>query len=622
MRFRSHCNNNSGPFNQKKSYCGSALTWRYGNNMRKTIFTRTNIISFFICSLLFLFTANNSYAANPSLFFSDMTDGPTTGWEGSVIKGAAVTIWGTNLGNSRGTSSITACGVILNSDSDFAEWGATTNPTTARGLQRITFWLKPSMTVGDSTISVKTAGGTSASIPFHCRSLGTNHIYFISRSGSDSNNGLYSSSTGGSNGSWLSASKVRSLKAGDVAYFRSGIWTEIDNWSAVIDFWNTNHGNGTLNKSITIASYPGELAKLGDSTTPHALGHHGSSGDVLNYWTFSKFLMRASANVTNWAVAQTNSDDHLRFTGNDMSTTAGGKTIATFNGGSRGQTYLYFYGNYVCDAGVNNRGETAAQKGYSFYLGGYGFHNYIYVGWNEFAYNSAGRGMQIYGHTVNDWIDNLYVHDNYIHENSMTGAILGGGDGGGGSYNYEFLRTVYFYNNVLLKNGIGTPIYPGVLVGGEGWGGNNGKYYLYNNTFYLSREGELDVAGHPVLVSVKNNIFYTNANGYLLRGDSCTVCTGNKNLYFGAGNGPVWDSNRIDDTDPQFISANPVSYVDLQIKGTSPAKDAAETISLTVRDFYGVQRPVNAIPDIGAYEYNSDTVDTVRPNSPVIKSIN
>ena len=58
------------------------------------------------------------------------------------------------------------------------------------------------------------------------------------------------------------------------------------------------------------------------------------------------------------------------------------------------------------------------------------------------CHNTNGRGMQIYGHTVNDSIDNLYVHDNYIHHNSTTGAILGGGDGGGGSYNYEYLKNV------------------------------------------------------------------------------------------------------------------------------------------------------------------------------------
>ena len=541
----------------------------------------------------------------PRLYFSDMTDGPTSGWENSTTKGAAVTIWGNNFGTTRGSSSLTVCGVTLNVDSDFAEWGATTNPTAARGMQRITFWLKPTMTIGAGTISVTTTSGTSETIPFYCRALGSNKIYYVSNNGSDTNTGLTTVNP------WSSAKKIKSLAQGDIAYFRSGTWNTIDDWSAVIDFWSTNHGNGVLNNSITIASYPGELASLGDSSTQYVIGHHGSSGDILNYWTFSKFRMRANMNVTNWGINQPNSDSNVRFIGNDMSTTAGGKTVATFNGGGGGQTQFRFYGNYVCDTGVNVRGETASATGYSFYLGGYGTHNYVYVGWNEFCHNTNGRGMQIYGHTVNDSIDNLYVHDNYIHHNSTTGAILGGGDGGGGSYNYEYLKNVWFYNNIIAYND------DAVLAGGVGWGGNGGNYYLYNNTLYGNVRG-FDITGTPHSVQLKNNIVQVNSgSNYIVRGYDCTVCVASNNLYFNGLNVPSWDTYNFT-TNPLLVSVNPTFFSDYALQSSSPAVNSGVYISLVTHDFNGISRPQGSAYDIGAYEYCTNCTTTVVAPPPPI----
>lgn len=46
----------------------------------------------------------------PVLFFSDLTFGPNTGWNGSSTQGAAVTVLGKNLGPSRNSSYITVNG--------------------------------------------------------------------------------------------------------------------------------------------------------------------------------------------------------------------------------------------------------------------------------------------------------------------------------------------------------------------------------------------------------------------------------------------------------------------------------------------------------------------------------
>ncbi|KKQ21706.1 MAG: hypothetical protein US37_C0009G0001, partial [Candidatus Moranbacteria bacterium GW2011_GWF2_37_11] len=103
-------------------------------------------LSIFLVSCIFIYlgSVGVSAASFPVLLFSDLTDAPVSGWEGSPTKGAAISIWGRNLGTERGSSYVTIGGVNLTNDSDYAEWGATTNPTTASGQQRITFWLNSS----------------------------------------------------------------------------------------------------------------------------------------------------------------------------------------------------------------------------------------------------------------------------------------------------------------------------------------------------------------------------------------------------------------------------------------------------------------------------------------------
>ena len=73
------------------------------------------------------------------------------------VGGAAVTVWGKNLGASRGSSTLTVNDATLASDADYAEWGAV-GP--ARGLERITFWLNSSCADADGG-SAADAGSTA-----------------------------------------------------------------------------------------------------------------------------------------------------------------------------------------------------------------------------------------------------------------------------------------------------------------------------------------------------------------------------------------------------------------------------------------------------------------------------
>jgi|GEM_PF-317452 len=568
---------------------------------------KTKIVYVTLFLLISLFAPALSFAATPVIFFSDMTDGPTSGWEGSSTIGAAVSIWGLNLGSSRGSATVNVCGVTLNNDADFAEWGATTNPQTARGLQRITFWLKSNMTTGAGTISVTTSNGTSQSLPFYCSPLGTNKIYFVSPSGSDTNAGTTTASP------WASFTKVRlTLATGDIAYFRNGVWTADDGNGAVVRFSAGNHQNGIANKSIAVASYPGEVAQLGDtvgSMTSIRHSQYGGTGgpDVFNYWTFSKFSIRRD---TYWPNnGDLSSDDHLRFIGNEISLLPdAGSDGVEFCGY---QTYFSFYGNYSHDAG----GSNPPGRMYGLYLGGYGVSHDIDIGWNEFSSNANGRGMQIYGHLVGDSLDQVFVHDNYFHDNGLTGAILGGGDGGS---NYEFIKNLYFYNNIVANNGIrpGEP-HDGIrLDGGLSWGGWGGNFRIYNNTFYNNTEGEVEwylpSGATPIRASFMNNIFIT-ASQYNTNSCNSTVCSGSNNAYYGMGNGPSWVTASLN-ANPLLV--NPAAG-DFHLNTTSPAKDAGSSsvAAVVTKDYDGNTRPMGAGYDIGAYEYNGPAVPMLQFSS-------
>jgi hypothetical protein len=629
-----------------------------------------------ILSLIFLLAwSHTSLAATPTLFFSDMTDGATYGWNGSSSQGAAVTVWGLNLGSSRGTSTLTVCGVTLNQDSQFAEWGATTNPTTARGEQRITFWLTSGMTAGAGTIQVNN-GSNSNPIPFNCRTPGSNHIYFASKlDGNDSYDGLAPTHGTGSHGPWLTTTKIRTaLTAGDVAYLRgngTGIFNDLDSdpnngsHNSIFNFEGANHANGIANKSIVVASYPGEVAQLGTISSPYYVWRFTYDNGGWNYWTFSKFNVRANnSNLTYWAqqdsVPQVISpSDHLRWIGMDLCTVAPSQSTGAmlefagsqYSSGNQNGTAQNFsiYGNYIHDAGTCDPNVINHYRNYGLYLDGYGNMTNFDIGWNEIAHNTDGRGIQVYCHTAIDRIDQVRIHDNWIHDNGLTGIVAGGGDPGSGS-NYQCVGTEYVYNNIISNNGWAGSndlksggYYAGLNAPGQNTG-SGGTYYIYNNTFSGNYYSEIDIDQPPTTnghVYLVNNIFNTTAAAktanssydivvyefgsmYGNNNTTCSVCSGSQyNLFFGnGGNGPTWSTSSLN-TNPLFTNSSPVSYVDYNLQGTSPAINAGfnalSTISALSLDFRGVPRPSSPTGyTIGAYEYNSNYTYKTRPMAPVL----
>jgi hypothetical protein len=473
------------------------------------------------------------------------------------------------------------------------------------------------MTAGATTITVTSADGTSQAIPFFTRTSG--NIYFVSTSGADANDGASIATA------WRNPSKVRAmLQAGDVAYFKSGIYNAVDNWTAVIDFWSTNHGNGTLNNSIALTSYPGEVAQIGDSSNIYVMRHHGTNPDILNYWTFSKLIMQANSNIVNWGLDGPGSDESVRFVGNSGHTTSGGKTSFAFDGQALSNN-LKLYGNYWCDTGVNTRGEIAPQKGYAIYLQGYGQQQNIDIGWNELSYNSQGRGLQIYGHLGTDHITNVYVHDNDMSHNAFTGAVLGGGDPMSfGPYN--FVGDIYVWNNIFSDNGLDHTggNWAGLLVGGEdsSVGSYGGNYQIYNNIFVNNPGGNYVFGGHPDSVIIKNNLtiaatnFCSDYDGF--PNNLIPVMTNNA-YWGGASNIPSFEISPIT-ADPKIVD---LAGGDFTFLAGSSLIDAGEVIPLFNTDYFGVSRSDGAY-DIGAFEHVASTppIDTTPPEAPSGVSVN
>ena len=122
----------------------------------------------------------------------------------------------------------------------------------------------------------------------------------------------------------------------------------------------------------------------------------------------------------------------------------------------------------------------------------------------------------------------MKIHDNYIHHNGRTGAVLGGGDP---ATDYVFLRNCYFYNNIVALNGDDT--YPAILMGGENGGGNQGDWYIYNNVFYHNNNGEIFVSfgSTPTSIVIKNNIIFPSTGQSYYTGITGAFYSGSNNIF-------------------------------------------------------------------------------------------
>ena len=121
--------------------------------------------------------------------------------------------------------------------------------------------------------------------------------------------------------------------------------------------------------------------------------------------------------------------------------------------------------------------------------------------------------------------------------------------------------------------------------------------------------GAFGVGGGPATLTMhlRNNIAYQLPGEIYIDGSTSQI-TGDKNLWFGAGNGPGQTAGNIN-ADPLFVD---LGKFDFHLRDASPARDAGTTVlpnnpfvvkrTARATDKDGVPRPQGKAFDLGAYE--------------------
>jgi hypothetical protein len=624
---------------------------------------KTKILFFFLilCGTIF---GNSDVQAvqSPVVLFSDLTDAPTSGWEGSAIKGAAVSIYGRNFGSSRGSSYITVGGVSLTNDSDYAEWGATENPSVRLGMKRITFYLNSSIPTDgiypNSEITITTSDGTSNALKFHTRALGASHIYFFDdTNGNDLTcNGLYSTNLGSGNcpkktPGWYRANAV----AGDIGYFRNtSTYQTVDDDGLYARAHMQMRGVGRFNNgseglSISVVSYPGEEAYwyAPNTGTPDAADNFTKNVEMqwadIRYWNFAKLKWYFYDFA--WGMDPSSSVNNMRFVGMDVSSYGDwqGSAWNMCSGGGLSGTdaktsgQLSWLGNWIHDLGPGS--APTHYRHYPIYLNGYGQTDYVYYGYNEFGplpntmiddEHGGSRAFDIYGHTAADVVDHVYIFNNYAHHMTRQPMAIGNGDGAP-----NFLRNIYFYNNII--GSLSADAGETTISMGAGYSDQTlANLKFYNNTFDSRNQTHefLWDQCDPAL-AFKNNIIVADLNGdaehfttlYNFYGCPTTISTrftGSNNAWYGNlihdgihGGGLLNETSVLTNNDPKFTNSTPSTFSDYILQETSPVIDGGIDLSADIpeetiagmfrvglnKDFYAAER--GNVYDIGAFEYAS-----------------
>ncbi len=557
----------------------------------------------------------------PRIFFSDLESGPQIGGQKNL--GAWVTIWGKGFGAARGASTVTIGGGAA---ADYPIWTDT----------KITFQLGPAAKTGDIVVSVREkaarAGAGQPTVGVVNRSgqanIGANSsgrkilsnglpftvrpgkIYFVAVKGSDWRGGSFQSP-------WKTIVHAKDqMSAGDVTYIKDGVaQTSEDTFTAYLSMdRNGGSNSGKPGAPKALVAYPGARVTIGKARgldygirTPNIPAREDD-------WVISQL------HIIGGKQAMDMGGTGWKIVGNDIECPGGDGQVGCVE--ASGASSLRFYGNEVHNAGA---GPVASKFYHAVYFSTDS--NHIDVGWNHIHDNFTCRAVQFHSsplcrpdcgardETGHDQFD-LHVHDNLIHGDSCNGINFATVDPSKGP--------VEAYNNVIYHVGTADPKDGGgafscIYVAGITNTGpaGTGTVEVFNNTLYDcganhsqnsdGSRGAFSVGGGAGLtMRLRNNIVYQMPGEVYLDGSKAQI-TGEKNLWFGAGNGPGQTTGNIN-ADAQFID---LGKFDFHLRATSPARDAGATVlpnnpfvigkgRMTDKD--GVERPQGKAFDLGAYE--------------------
>ena len=381
--------------------------------------------------------------------------------------------------------------------------------------------------------------------------------FYVSTTGSNKNNGSI-------NFPWRTIVHAwKNSGGGDTVLVRGGTYTEGEMWLKL-----STQGKGNNNQMWTLSSYPGEKARF-------------TNAKIVvddDYVRVQNLLFDGNEKAgCSWMYVR--SIDGIREHVEILNNTFTGKQT---------KPVLFFIANNGLVQG-NIVDITSGSKSHGMY---------IMHGNNNIIRNNYITGMKKYGIHLYD--ENKYKHftaiTNYIIENnivigsqSKSGIIVGSGSENG----IIPINGVVIRNNLIINN-----YEKGIYIYRKG---DNKNIEIYNNVIYGNREGGVFISSssNTKNVTVKNNIFANN--DFNIKAKNVDNLIISHNLYYqpsSVGSG-VKDDMPIF-ANPLFVNPN---SGDFSLQKGSPAIDSGVDIGL----------PFNGkAPDLGAYEYGSSTVDSLR----------
>jgi len=486
--------------------------------------------------------------AAPLLFYSDLDSGPS---------GAFVTVWGKDFGSTKGSVLVGAAAV---SGANILSW-----------TDSMIEFSVPA--IGGNNIVVRdSSGSNSNNISFTTRSTG--RIFYISDSlGNDSNNGLAATNQGSGVGPWKTLPRLLdTVKAGDVVYVRAGSYTKIDNTTYKTHLLIRERYAGTPGNPIALVAYPGEkpvIGTLGAGMTSRALYMHLNLTD----WTIAKFELKASGT----AIGMTQSGDsaRIRLIGNTASDINSSYGTIRF----RSCTDCKVLGNHVF-----NSGQAGNKLAHLIYYGGFGSAANVEIAWNLLHDERGGRCIQVYGHTEDDQLSGLSIHDNVVYNCPYDGILVGSSD----ANKKNWITDAVVYNNLVYNVGS-----TGIRIHNTGVDAR-----VLHNTVYNGRKGALRVQ-NAKSIEVKNNIFAsTTPTTVLLDYEAADAAVISHNGWSGGTGAPTRDSTPFTG-DAAFTDA---ANGDFSLLPTSPFLDKGVQLTPALPE---VSVPADTFPDLGSLAWAS-----------------
>jgi hypothetical protein len=384
----------------------------------------------------------------PSVFFTDVQSGPTSGGPNGL--GVPISIFGKGFGATQGTSSYVSIGGVQLPPSDYMIWGQNNS---ANGiLDMIVVQPDPSVKSGAVVVTVN---GVSSNANNNFTINNSSSIYYVSTTGKDTNNCSEASPC-----ATVSHVSQDIMKPGDTLLVMGGIYTKDYIW---IRQDVTPSESGAPGSQKVIKNYPGQKVseeKLGDNFIVDASYITVSGIDIPD---------GNSLEIAGWASTSSTPETGNQFYNNSFE---GEGSYAAIN--ITGNNQL-IDGNY-CDQDGSSQGT----EGQCYY---------VEVGsGSQLRYNVAvdegGYGMQLHEEPrqVNDYprtIQNILIEGNVLETSPQRSGLILEVDqcNDYGCYN-NAITGVMIRNNIFTANN-----FTGLEIEQSGTA-TVSNIQVYNNTFY------------------------------------------------------------------------------------------------------------------------------------------